>query len=134
MTVDFTQQAIDKESAHCYKIGLMSSLRRTSTGLLYCGLVMTFALAVQAQTIAPQGSEFPVLESNALRGDQVYYVIYNDCGVWRIPKAVGTGQLLGGTGGACLTIAVDDFFASLISSSYGSTLRRFAACTSSWPS
>src|SRR6266487_3287963 len=62
MTADFTQQAIDKETSYCYKIGLMSSLRRTSVGLLYCGLVMAFALVLQAQTIAPQGSEFPVLE------------------------------------------------------------------------
>src|SRR5437867_6049478 len=48
MTADFTQQAIDKETSHCYKIGLMSSLRQTSIGLLYCGLVMTFALTVQS--------------------------------------------------------------------------------------
>src|SRR5947207_4556750 len=70
MTADFTEQDIDKGSSHCYKIGLMSSLRRPSLGLLYCSLAMTLSLTLQAQTIAPQGGEFPLLESTATRGDQ----------------------------------------------------------------
>jgi hypothetical protein len=70
MTPDFTEYDMDKDSSHCYKIGLMSSLRQTCLGLLYSSPVLAFSLIVQAQTITPQGGEFPLLESGFLRGDQ----------------------------------------------------------------
>ena len=70
MTVDFTEQDMDKKTSHCYKLGLMSSLRQPCLGLLYYGLVMAFSLSLQAQTITPQGGEFGLLETGFLRGDQ----------------------------------------------------------------
>src|SRR2546430_5956753 len=48
----------------------MSSLRHLSIALLYCSAAVGFSLGAAAQTVTPQGGEFPLLESTAVRGDQ----------------------------------------------------------------
>jgi hypothetical protein len=99
MTPDFTEYDMDKDSSHCYKIGLMSSLRQTCLGLLYSSPVLAFSLMVQAQTITPQGGEFSLLESAFLRGDQVgTQISVNSSGgyiVWQDNVIDGTGLGIG---------------------------------------
>src|SRR5438477_7338712 len=66
----------------------MSSLRHLSIALLYCSAAVGFSLGAAAQTVTPQGGEFPLLESIALRGDQNFpqisvnsnggYVVWQD--------------------------------------------------------
>ena len=99
MIADFTESDMDKETSHCYKIGLMSSLRQTPLWLLYSSLVMAFSLTVQAQTITPQGGEFGLLESGFLRGDQVgSQISINSMGgyvVWQDNVIDGSGLGIG---------------------------------------
>jgi hypothetical protein len=90
---------MDKETSHCYKLGLMSSLRQTCVGLLYFGPVMAFSLMLQAQTITPQGGEFGLLEPGFLRGDQVgSQISLNSTGgyiVWQDNVIDGNGLGIG---------------------------------------
>src|SRR5258706_1409590 len=48
----------------------MSSLRHLYRALLYYSGAVGFSLTIPGQTVTPQGTEFPLLEAAAIRGDQ----------------------------------------------------------------
>src|SRR4051794_422935 len=77
----------------------MSSLRKFRIALFLYSAGMIFTLRIEAQVIAPQGGEYPLLESIAIHGDQSLSQLSLNAGggyvVWQDNSIDGQGLGVG---------------------------------------
>lgn len=81
----------------------MSSLRHPCIALLYCSVGVAFSLTLVGQTVTPQGGEIPLIESAAVRGDQMLphvsvgpsggYVVWEDNAIDGVGFGIGARWL-----------------------------------------